>query len=247
VRADAGQLGQVLVNLAVNARDAMPDGGTLTITTSNLNGDAVVTVSDTGHGMDEQTSARIFEPFFSTKPVGEGTGLGLAMVHGIIKQTGGEISVRSAPGGGAEFRIVLPGTLDEPDQVVEPVEASPRGAETILLVEDEGVVRRLVAEMLEGQGYRVIIAEGPLEALAVTEHFDLLLTDVVMPSMSGPELAEQLIARTSGISVLFTSGYSAAAVADRNAMVADLLEKPFTIEQLARKVRAALDARPPLT
>jgi CheY-like chemotaxis protein len=246
VYADSGQLGQVLVNLALNARDAMPDGGTLTIRTSNDDGNAVVAISDTGHGMDEQTRARIFEPFFSTKAVGEGTGLGLAMVHGIIRQSGGEISVDSAPGHGSVFRVSLPGTLDEAtDAIVAPVESAPRGAETILLVEDEDIVRRLVAEMLESQGYSVLVAIGPDEALEVAEPFDLLLTDVVMPSMSGPELAGLLVDRWPEIGVLFTSGYSAAAVADRSALIGDLLEKPFTIEQLARKVRNALDARRP--
>ena len=246
VYADEGQLGQVLVNLALNARDAMPDGGTLTIGTANVGSDAVITITDTGHGMDEQTRARIFEPFFSTKGVGEGTGLGLAMVHGIIQQTGGTISVESVLGAGAEFRVVLPGTLDEPEESVAATdEGSPRGAETILLVEDEDIVRRLVAEMLEGQGYRVVVATGPIEALDVTEPFDLLFTDVVMPSMSGPELASQLIVLRPGIGVLFTSGYSAAAVTDRSTLIGDLLEKPFTIEQLARKVRDALDARGP--
>jgi two-component system cell cycle sensor histidine kinase/response regulator CckA len=246
VYADPGQLGQVLVNLALNARDAMPDGGTLTIRTSNDGINAVIAVADTGHGMDEPTRARIFEPFFSTKDVGEGTGLGLAMVHGIIRQTGGEISVDSVPGSGTVFRISLPGTLDEPtEEYVAPAEGAPRGAETILLVEDEDIVRRLVAEMLEGQGYSVLVAIGPDEALEVTEPFDLLLTDVVMPSMSGPELAGQMVDRRPEIGVLFTSGYSAEAVADRSALIGDLLEKPFTIEQLARKVRNALDARRP--
>ncbi|HJX47486.1 MAG TPA: ATP-binding protein [Gaiellaceae bacterium] len=244
VYADVGQLGQVLVNLALNARDAMPRGGTLSIVTSNENDDAVITVSDTGHGMDEQTRARIFEPFFSTKPVGEGTGLGLAMVHGIVQQTGGEISVESAPGGGTAFRIAFPGTLDVPVvENVAPIRASPRGSETVLLVEDEDIVRRLVAMMLEGQGYSVLLADGPREALEVSEPFDLLLTDIVMPSMSGPELAERVIEHHRGVGVLFTSGYSGSAVADRGALIADLLEKPFTIEELAQKVREALDAR----
>ncbi|MGZ4290111.1 MAG: ATP-binding protein [Gaiellaceae bacterium] len=243
VHADAGQLGQVLVNLAVNARDAMPDGGTLTIATRNQGDAAVVTVSDTGLGMDEQTRARIFEPFFSTKPVGEGSGLGLAMVYGIVQQSGGEISVESSPGGGTEFRIVLPGTHEASVEAVAPVQASPRGSETILLVEDEDIVRRLVGEMLEGQGYRVVAAAGPDEALEVTEPFDLLLSDVVMPSMSGPELAARVVERRPDVGVLFTSGYSGAAVSDRGALMADLLEKPFTIEQLACAVREALDAR----
>ena len=151
--------------------------------------------------------------------------------------------MESAPGGGAEFRIVLPGTHEEPAETVVPVQASPVGSETVLLVEDEDIVRRLTAEMLESQGYRVIAAAGPDEALEVTEPYDLLLTDVVMPSMTGPELAERLVERRPGVGVLFMSGYSAAAVADRSALIADLLEKPFTIEQLACKVREALDAR----
>jgi two-component system cell cycle sensor histidine kinase/response regulator CckA len=222
----------------------MPDGGTLTIATSNHGGDAVLTVSDTGHGMDAETCSRIFEPFFSTKPVGEGTGLGLAMVHGIVKQTAGEISVKSTPGRGTAFRIVLPGTHERPAEAVAPVVESQRGSETILLVDDEDIVLRLTAAMLESQGYRVVVATGSDEALQVTEPFDLLLTDVVMPSMSGPELAERLVERRPGVGVLFTSGYSGGAVGDRGALIADLLEKPFTIEELARKVREALDARP---
>jgi CheY-like chemotaxis protein len=127
------------------------------------------------------------------------------------------------------------------------VQSSPRGSETILLVEDEDIVRRLIAVMLEGQGYHVLVAAGPIEALEVTEPFDLLLTDVMMPSMSGPELAERMVERRPGIGVLFTSGYSGAAVADRSSLKADLLEKPFTIEQLSSKVRQALDARLSLT
>jgi PAS domain S-box-containing protein len=244
VHADVGQLEQVLVNLAANASDAMPDGGTLTISTSNDGGDAVLTVSDTGHGMDTETCSRIFEPFFSTKPVGEGTGLGLAMVHGIVKQTAGEISVESTNGRGSAFRIVLPGTHEVATEAVAAVEDSRRGSETVLLVDDEDIVRRLTASMLESQGYHVVVAAGPDEALEVTEQFDLLLTDVVMPSMSGPELAERLVEHWPGVGVLFTSGYSAGAVLDRGALIADLLEKPFTIEELARKVREALDARP---
>jgi two-component system, cell cycle sensor histidine kinase and response regulator CckA len=165
------------------------------------------------------------------------------MVYGIVQQTGGAIGVESSPGGGAEFRIVLPGTHEAPAETVAPEQTSPRGSETILLVEDEEIVRRLVGEMLEGRGYRVVAAAGPDEALEVTEPFDLLLSDVVMPSMSGPELAERLVERRPGVAVLFTSGYSGAAVADRGALTADLLEKPFTLEQLACKVRETLDAR----
>jgi PAS domain S-box-containing protein len=251
VQADRVQLGQVLVNLAVNARDAMPGGGTLTIRTHTDGADVVLTVADTGVGMDAATRARIFEPFFTTKPVGEGTGLGLAMVYGIVQQSEGQLAVESEPGRGTTFQLTLPVTDAVPEAgVVDPAAAAAAaeedggGSETVLLVEDEDVVRRLTAEMLERHGYRVVAAAGPEEALQVDEPWDLLLTDVVMPGMNGPELARRLVERHPQAGVLFTSGYSGAAVADRAALGADLLEKPFTLDELARKVRAALDARP---
>jgi PAS domain S-box-containing protein len=247
VRADAGQLGQVVLNLAVNARDAMPGGGTLTIRTSNerLGGleHAVLTVSDTGVGMSDAVRARIFEPFFTTKEVGEGTGLGLAVVDGIVQQSHGEISVSTGPGHGTEFRVALPRTTDEPAAVNGRAPAAPGGSETVLLVEDEEIVRRLTAEMLRRSGYRVVSAGGPDEALALDEPYDLLLTDVVMPSMSGPELAKRLAARRPDAGVLFISGYSARAVSDRSELEGEVLEKPFTLDELAAKVRTALDAR----
>jgi PAS domain S-box-containing protein len=244
VKADRGQLGQVLMNLAGNARDAMPGGGTLTIGTYADGADAVLTVSDTGHGMDEGTQARIFEPFFTTKDVGQGTGLGLAMVYGIVHQSDGHLSVDSEPGRGTTFLLALPGT-DAPRAPGEsPEDASNgSGSETVLLVEDEDVVRRLTTEMLARHGYRVVTAAGPEQALEVTEPWDLLLTDVVMPKMSGPQLAQVLAETHPGAGVLFMSGYSGAAVADRGMLGADLLEKPFTLDELGRKVRAALDAR----
>jgi PAS domain S-box-containing protein len=244
VKADRGQLGQVLMNLAVNARDAMPGGGTLTIGTYADGTDAVLTVSDTGYGMDEGTQARIFEPFFTTKDVGQGTGLGLAMVYGIVHQSDGHLSVDSEPGRGTTFLLALPGTDAAAAPAGSPADVSDgHGSETVLLVEDEDVVRRLTAEMLARHGYRVVAATGPEQALEVTEPWDLLLTDVVMPKMSGPQLAQVLVETHPGAGVLFMSGYSGAAVADRGMLGADLLEKPFTLDELGRKVRAALDAR----
>jgi PAS domain S-box-containing protein len=248
VEADRGQLGQVLMNLAVNARDAMPGGGTLTIRTRTEGADVVLEVTDTGVGMDEATRARIFEPFFTTKEVGEGTGLGLAMVDGIVKQSEGHLSVESEVGGGTTFRLTLPSTDAAPDAEGNAPAPAPAadgaGTETVLLVEDEDVVRRLTAEMLERHGYRVLTAAGPGEALEVTEPWDLLLTDIVMPMMSGPALAERLVARHPGVGLLFTSGYSGSAVADGGTLTAELLNKPFTFDELGRMVRAALDARP---
>ena len=244
VRADRGQLVQVLASLASNACDAMADGGTLTIRTAAADGEVLLSVSDTGVGMGAETRARIFEPFFTTKQVGEGTGLGLAMVHGIVQQSDGRLSVESEPGNGTTFTLALPATDDEPEPAVTRAAPAPGGSETVLLVEDEPVVRRLTAEMLTSLGYRVLSAASPDEALAVTEPWELLLSDVVMPAMSGPELAKRLAAGRPGAAVLFTSGYSGAAAADRAELGADLLEKPFTLDELACKVRAALDARP---
>jgi two-component system, cell cycle sensor histidine kinase and response regulator CckA len=254
VRADAGQLEQVLVNLTVNAREAMPTGGRLTIATSNevvtdpdgptTPGEYVVlAVADTGVGMEDAVSERVFEPFFTTKDVGEGSGLGLAVVYGIVDQSGGSIAVRSRPGEGTEFRILLPRVEARAGARTPAPAQLPRGSETVLLVEDEEIVRRLTAEMLERQGYEVVTAASPVEALKIGSPYDLLLTDVVMPGMSGPQLAERLALERPGVAVLFTSGYSANAVADPADLAGDLLEKPFTLEQLASKVRQALDAR----
>jgi signal transduction histidine kinase len=232
-KADPGQLQQVVLNLALNARDAMPDGGTLAIATANVGPNVVLTVSDTGEGMDEETLARVFEPFFTTKPAGEGTGLGLATVYGIVKQTGGDVSVRSARGSGTIFEVSLPrsngAVADRGDADVPEAEEAEA---TLLLVEDEDVVRRLAAEMLRGAGYRVLEASNGTEAMAIAreEEIDVLLSDVVMAGMSGPQVAQELRRNRPELRVLFMSGYTADAIASHGDLPANtsFLPKPFT-------------------
>ena len=262
VKADAAQLEQVLVNLAANARDAMPRGGRLTIATSTtpLNGargaddepgrSVVLTVSDTGTGMDERTRARIFEPFYTTKEQGKGTGLGLASVYGTVKQLGGQISVESAPGHGSRFSISLPQTDEQPRAKAKAVarRGAPTGTETILLVEDEAVVRGFVATVLGRAGYRVVEAPAAKPALEVIDRLDtavdLLVTDVIMPGMSGGQLADELKTRYTGLPVVFISGYGASNLQDDGIDTGTdvLLEKPFGPDALLRTVRATLDA-----
>jgi two-component system, cell cycle sensor histidine kinase and response regulator CckA len=261
VRADPGQLEQVLLNLAINARDAMPGGGSLTITTSNRMIDeaylsthtealpgphVMITVADTGVGMDAETRERAFEPFFTTKPVGKGTGLGLATVYGIVQQSGGFVNLYSEPGRGTMFRILLPRA--EGASVMDSRSApttTQRGTGTVLLVEDEDAVRRLTQRVLSDAGYTVIAVNGPEEALAATadgQAVDLLLTDVVMPGMNGPELARLVLERSPATRVLFMSGYTDDAIAQHGVHPGQtaLLEKPFTIPELTHAVRAAL-------
>ncbi|MCK9462283.1 MAG: response regulator [Proteobacteria bacterium] len=247
-RVDVGQFEQVLLNLAVNARDAMPDGGTLTIATANAEGQVVLAVRDTGHGMDDAVRSRIFEPFFTTKPVGKGTGLGLSMVYGTVTQAGGAIEVDSEVGKGTEFRIRLP-RCDEPPTVAtrgsKPPDAQ-RGSETILIAEDDETVRDLLQRTLDGQGYRVLAARTGPEAIALAKkhdgRIDLLLTDVVMPGMGGRELADRLRAQRPELRVLFTSGYS-----DRNPARGgagdtreSFIAKPTTPRELAARIREIL-------
>jgi CheY-like chemotaxis protein len=261
VRADRGSLEQVLVNLAVNARDAMPGGGRLTIATGAVDLPAArarelgdlrpgphvrITVHDTGSGMDEATQARIFEPFFTTKPTGRGTGLGLAMVYGTIQQSGGGIAVTSAPGEGATFELFLPRIADRVAEQDRREPPPPRGRERVLVVEDDPSVRGLAARTLEELGYSVRAAGSAEEAreTAAAEPPELLVTDVVMPGDSGRRLAEDLGARLPGLRVLFMSGYTDDAVLAQGVShaTAPFLQKPFTPDALARKVREVLDA-----
>lgn len=261
VKADPSQIEQVVLNLGVNARDAMPTGGELVIRTANVRldrttapqisaslvpGDYVLlSVTDTGAGMDEETKSHIFEPFFTTKGPGKGTGLGLATVYGIVRQTGGGISVESEPGKGSTFRIYLPmvtGPVDYTKTPSVPVEKSDN-FETVLVVEDEEIVRDLVCAVLEEQGYNVICAADGLEALEAAENFDgtihLLVTDVIMPHMNGPELAAKLSRVRPGMKVLYVSGYSDNDIGDHGVLDPrfELLQKPFTPQTLARKIR----------
>jgi PAS domain S-box-containing protein len=263
VRADPGQLEQVIVNLSVNARDAMPTGGTLTIRTTNLDfpGTAhgpesivppgpyvLLTVSDSGTGMDEETLRHVFEPFFTTKEPGKGTGLGLATVYGIVKQSGGFIYADSALGSGSRFRIYLPraeGNPDSQDTAVPPIVPA-RAEGTVLLVEDEEAVRRLARRVLEGVGYRVLEAANGTEALGLAEgwsgRLDLVVTDVIMPGMSGQELSTRLRQKRPGLKILYVSGYTDDAILQHGNLLPNtaFLQKPFSPGSLAARVREVL-------
>ncbi len=265
-RIDPGQIEQVIMNLAVNARDAMPQGGSLTIETHNLQVDemyattqsgiapgsyVVVVVTDTGLGMDKQTQQRVFEPFFTTKEQGKGTGLGLSTVYGIVRQSGGQIWLYSEPARGTTFKIYFPAVDDEPDEVVSPhqVRTDPgRGTETVLLVEDEDQVRTLVRGVLRRHGYRVLDARTPAEAIGISEQhrapIDLLLTDVVMPQMSGRKLADVLLPQRPAMRILYVSGYTDNTIIHHGVLEPGIafLQKPLTPVTLLRKIREVLDA-----
>jgi two-component system cell cycle sensor histidine kinase/response regulator CckA len=256
VEVDQGQLEQVLLNLVANARDAMPDGGTLAIEVEREAGSAgagssacasvQLVVRDTGHGMSEEVQARIFEPFFTTKAAGAGTGLGLAMVYGAVEQNGGTIEVRSEPGRGSTFRIQLPEARGKKAARPAPKAELPRGTETVLLVEDEAAVREVTREQLEALGYRVLACANADEAIVVSARFleplHLLLTDVVMPGMNGRELAERLTASRPGLRVLYSSGYGEEVIARHGVLEPGvlLLQKPYALPRLAGLVRTAL-------
>jgi len=264
VKLGHGQLEQILINLAVNARDAMPDGGTLTIATSAIDiatDDSVsfqglepgpyvqLTVADTGCGMTPEVVAQAFDPFYTTKPTGEGTGLGLATVYGIVKQAGGDARLYSEPGLGTTVKVYLPLVSDAPaaGARAEVPEGTASGVgRTVLLVEDESSVRTVTARILAGHGYRVLQASGPLEALALgsqhRDEVDLLLTDVVMPQMAGVELADRLRNADPDLPVIFMSGYTGEVVLRQGVDQTEtrLLEKPFTSETLVAAVKDAL-------
>jgi CheY-like chemotaxis protein len=265
-RIDPGQFEQVIINLAVNGRDAMPNGGQLTVETKNSNLDesyaaqhpevvpgqyVMLSVADTGHGMDAVTQAHIFEPFFTTKEQGKGTGLGLAVCYGIVKQAGGHVWVYSDPGRGTTFKVFLPRATveDELNAEIESTdETAAGGTETVLVVEDEPLVRSLAVRALQDQGYHVLQAEDGPAALTVSQanegEIHLLVTDVVMPGMNGKELADRLSAERPGLRVLYVSGYTDHAVVRHGVLEEGIafLSKPFDMGNLTRMVREVLDS-----
>ena len=264
VKADPGEIEQVIINLAVNAKDAMPHGGTLTIATANVELDeqyvrrhlgtlpgsyVVISVTDTGVGIPKEIHEQIFDPFFTTKEKGKGTGLGLSTVYGIVKQSGGDIQLYSEPGKGTTFKVYLP-RVDEPLEVIEKkegAEEAPRGNETILVVEDDSSVRKIAVQVLTNQGYNVLVSESGGDALLICEQekhpIHLVLTDVVMPKMSGPELIERLKKVRKDFTVLYMSGYTDKHILKGLKDELNFIQKPFTIDVLAKKVRDVLDTK----
>ncbi len=265
VKADPGQIEQVIMNLVVNARDAMPSGGKLIIETNDVELDenytgqhvsaipgpyVLLAVSDTGTGIDERTRKHIFEPFFTTKESGKGTGLGLSMVYGIVKQSGGNIWVYSETGKGTTFKIYLPRVREPAEDFKQAATAIhlPKASETILLVEDAEMVRNLAKEVLETSGYSVLAAANGREGLLICEQsrqpIHLLLTDVVMPEMSGPDLVNRIEHLYPQMRVLYMSGYTEDTIVHHGVLQEGInfIEKPFTPDSLALKVREVLEA-----
>jgi CheY-like chemotaxis protein len=260
VQADRTQIEQVIVNLVVNARDAMPSGGRLTIETTNIDLDlqyvethpevtpgphVVLAVSDTGTGIDAETLSHVFEPFFTTKEAGRGTGLGLATVYGIVRQSGGHIWVYSEPGRGTTFRLHFPRTIGSPQDRVTPAPkpVAMTGSETILVAEDEQILRDLIEVVLRRLGYTVLLAADGSAAIEIarSRSIDVLVTDVVMPGQSGFELAKSIRAISPATRVLMMSGYTSAALEPHGLVEGDdLLQKPFTTDRLAQAIRASL-------
>ena len=262
VMADRGQVEQVILNLAVNAQDAMLKGGTLTIETANVDLDehdgtthfavtpgayVALTVTDTGTGMTPEVQARLFEPFFTTKEVGKGTGLGLATVHGIVTRSGGSVGVDSEVGKGTSFKVYFP-QADAAQMVVDapPPARTGTGTETVLVVDDAQGLGELAKRLLERQGYTVLVAKSADEALRLFERtasVDVVLTDVVMPDASGPELAKQLVERRPALKVIYMSGYTEETIVHHGVLNAGIafVHKPFTAETLGRKIREVLD------
>jgi signal transduction histidine kinase/CheY-like chemotaxis protein len=264
VLADPGQLEQVIANLSVNARDAMPHGGKLIIATTNVNATeaapggaeafplsgplVAVSVVDTGTGMDQETMAHLFEPFFTTKGMGRGTGLGLATVYGIVRQSGGHIQVGSRPNEGSSFTVYLPRVQEDslPDLDRSPEADATGGSETVLVVEDEAAVRHLLSRVLRSKGYRVLLAENGNRAVAIAEgekRIDLIVADVVMPDLSGPAVVARLRQSWPALRALYITGYAEEAIGSQGSIGTGsvLLEKPFTANQLAHKVREVLN------
>jgi CheY-like chemotaxis protein len=265
VRADPGQIQQVILNFALNSRDAMPEGGRLTLETRNVEiegGDAdrhpgpgpghfvALLVSDTGHGMSPEVLAHVFEPFFTTRAQGQGTGLGLATAYGVVTQSGGHVEVESAVGQGTTFKVLLPVADTASDDGPAPPPPSPKASETILLVEDAAPLREMVQEILETEGYHVLAAENAQRALAVADAHEgkiaLMITDVVMPGLSGPAVAERVKVRRPETCVLFMSGYTDAAIGQQGVLdrATHFIQKPFSADALLRKVREVLDRGP---
>lgn len=257
VELDPGQLEQAILNLCLNARDAMPQGGTLTLETARVQPDPLpggpqqlmLAVTDTGCGMPPEVLSRVFEPFFTTKPPGRGTGLGLSTVFGIVQAAGGKVEVNSVPGQGSSFRLFLPAASPGAARELATSLALPAGGpETILLAEDDPLVRDLAEDVLRQGGYQVLSAGRGDEALALSDQhggtIDLLVSDLIMPDMSGRDLAERLVARRPGLRVVLASGYADGDVLQRAAseLRGALLPKPFTPAALLRAVRDALDA-----